>query len=197
MIHCSFFTYQYMQIHFNTNKYVLIQIFGWKTCLIRSWLYWLYYMYCFFKYKPNTCQYRQIPAQYKYNTFMTKSKPVVVEGRVLACICMFFACFLYVFACICLYWKPSTTTGSLQCCIACIACIDMYWYVFAMYWYVFRFYIQAVYKRIRTYKPIQTKNKPRIYDSIVYVECMYFYVFVCIDYEHEDYFLELIIPKDM
>ena len=136
-------------------------------------------MYCFFKYKPNTCQYQQIPAQYKYNTLMTRSKPVVVKGRVLACICMFLACFLYVFACICLYWRPLTTTGSLPCCIACMACIGMYEYIFCMYWYVFCLYIQALYKRIRTYKQIQTKYKSRIYECIVYVECMYF-MYLCV-----------------
>jgi hypothetical protein len=114
-------------------------------------------MYFFPQYKPNTSQIQANTGKYRPNTLMTKSNPVVVEGRVLACICTYCACILYVFACICLYWRPSTITGSRPCCIACITCIGMYLYVFDKYLYVLCLYIQAVYKRIRTYKPIQTE----------------------------------------
>jgi hypothetical protein len=150
LIQCFFLSFQCMPIHTNTCHYKQIHANtnGYKTWVEIRAQYFQYCidcinMYFFSKYKHNTQQ-KQIQGQYRPNTIITKSKPVVGNPCVFVCICMFFACicmYLHVSACI---GGGLPTTGSLPCCIACIACIGMYLYVFWMYLYVFCLYIQAL-----------------------------------------------------
>ena len=153
-----------MTIHFNTYQYVVntfMLVFTVLICIDFA----------------NTSKKHTNTSQYMFNTLMTGRFSVVVNPPVLVCICLFFACILIVLACICLYCGWVDDHRKPPRFIACIDCISTYWYVLDMYLYEFGLYIQAVYKRIRTYRPILTQYKHRKYVCIMYVKCMYY---VCI-----------------
>ena len=154
-IQCSFFTLGYMLIHMNTYQYLLLQNFGLKYVINTFMLVLIVFIFIV---SSNKSKIHANTSQYRPNTFMTNHKPVVVEGPVLVCISMYFVWSMYLLVLVCIGGpqRVTTTTGSCSCCIACIACIGMYEYVFRMYSYVFFLYIQALYKQIRTYRPILT-----------------------------------------
>ena len=165
-----------MAIHTNTYCF---KILGWKyafnTLMIVLACIDCISMYFFCQYMLHTCNYKPIQTQYTHDGAKTC-------GRWGLCICMYLHVFCMYYVCIDMYLLVLGALNDhrfLPRCIACIACIGMYLYVFSMYLYVFSSYIQAVYKRIRTYRPIQIEYKHRIYVCIVYVECMY-HVCICV-----------------
>ena len=130
-------TYKYKQIHGNTYQYVLIQNIG-LTIRVQYThdLYWHVFLVLVCIVFANTSAIHANTSQYRPNTLMTGTKPVVGDGLVLVCICMYFACIVHVFACICLYWEPSTTTGFVPVVLLVLhvlVCIRMYSTCIGMY----------------------------------------------------------------
>ena len=80
-------------------------------------------------------------SEYIPNLLMTGTKPVIVEGFVLVCICMYWCLYWYV---LCLYWHVLVCIETRQRAqvlsprsvyvLHVLACISMYWYVLCMYY---------------------------------------------------------------
>ena len=179
-IQCSFFKQWYMPIHSNTYQYVLIQNIGLKSSFNTFMLVMIVLICIVFS---NKSQIHVNMSKYRYYTDPILSWRKANLWSATPAYWYEFACFLrefcmdlHVFAC---SGGGLPTTGSCQCCIACIACIGRYAYVFVLYLYVYCLYIQAVYKRIQTYRPILNQYKHRKYVCIMYVECMY-YTCMCV-----------------
>jgi hypothetical protein len=170
-------TCQFKQIHANTNKYMPIQTDAKRWVEIRAQYFQdcidcINMSVCFFKYKHNTCQYKQIQGQYRPNTIIIKSKPVVGNPCVLVCICMYlhvFACILHVFACISLYCggvADHRLTSMLYC------MYHMYLYVFCMYFVCICMCSACIYKQYTNKYEHTSQYKQNTNTEFMLVLCM-------------------------